>query len=93
MFRASRLPLAPRGEACTRTIRGLVGAGVVGVARPAIRAAALRGIAIAIAIATGSVVAVVEAVAAGALGIEVEDGTELDIWLVPCEWDWDSCFG
>lgn len=87
LFKASRLPLAPRGEVCTRTIRGLAGAGVVGVARAAIRAAVLRRIAT----ATDSVVAVVEAVAAmaaGALGIEVGDGTELDPRLVHCKCSW-----
>lgn len=84
LFKASRSPLARRGEVYTRTILGLAGAGAAEVARAAIRAAALQRTAI----ATGSVVQAVAVMAAGAPGIEVEDGTELNTRLVPWERNW-----
>jgi hypothetical protein len=76
LFKAFLSPSAPRGEVCTPTIRGPVGAGAAGVARRVIRAATLLRRVIAI----GSVVAVM---AAEALGIEVEGDTELDMQLLP----------
>lgn len=72
LFRVSRSPLVRKEEACTRTIQGQVEVGVGKAAPPVIKAAFLRRTAI----VTGSVVAVVAAVAAVALGTEVEDDTE-----------------
>lgn len=72
LFRVSRSPSARKEEACIRTIQGQVGVGVGKAAPPVIKAAFLRRTAT----VTGSAAEVVAAVAAGALGTEVEDDTE-----------------